>query len=656
MQRDGSGLQIDQALEGVRGEWVPTFAKDKWRTAFADCEEAFKEATQLQENESSEKKSWAEKRIRTFEETYKGHIANAAANHPLLCELLLQYNLEQDVATRAILISVISDAVIASRPPEISERVLEFMDYDFFCDPHPTDAESLAIFFFNHDHNEFSGALQILISELSPEQWGVLSRKVTSQLTRLEERISRRAIQLDTHTYEEISSDTTLVPFHATNGSVSIEDLVAATKDPTLRREMERLLKISLDTTPNPMFYVHEGALPSIFTLTQKDDPATFEALKSVVIGARDNRKLADIAKALDLPDIREVLQSNLSLDLNLISRSSQIQLFTFLGDCDQQTFDRLRTCLRAHREIAPLIARSMIAYAEKKETVSSLLSLAEDLPTNTLATTLVGFLNIAEAALSAEHVIASRNLSTDGTAALTNRVRQMTLGRANRLLESWGRMLTSDIAPNASSNRAFVELAKQLEGDAVIFAALFKEEVSKSVKSLEEICHINISQVRGGSLATKDIERMKAIQNYNSALLYPPRFGEIINNLFDGSLRDAKSRFYVLRINDSIEGFARFVDETPGSKYFGSFNLSPALESFGIGGRFLEEMLIHEGRECRIRLNVSGNNPFLTAYEKKYGFLMTGTTENCDLGMKFDEPSGVIGHEMVRYPSNTQV
>jgi hypothetical protein len=143
----------------------------------------------------------------------------------------------------------------------------------------------------------------------------------------------------------------------------------------------------------------------------------------------------------------------------------------------------------------------------------------------------------------------------------------------------------------------------------------------------------------------------MKNIHDYNSSLLYPTPFAKLVNDSFAQALCEPNSRFYILRINGSIEGLARFVDEKPGCKYFGSFNLSPAIDSFGIGGRFLEEMLKHEGEDSRIRLLVSDNNPFKGAYEKKYGFQTTETMCDYDLGTHLSEPSGVDVHEMIRYP-----
>jgi|GEM_PF-6025626 len=358
-----------------------------------------------------------------------------------------------------------------------------------------------------------------------------------------------------------------------------------------------------------------------------------------------------DIVRALDDPETRTVLERNLHLDLNVIPRASQIQLFRFLADCNQEQFDNVRECFQRHREITPLLARAMISYAEKREASLTLVTLASNMPTHELRQTLDGFLRISDAASMAEDMVRRRGVEMEHAQELTERVRERTLSRANRLLESWGKMLCSDVNTKHAAQPVFITLANQLEGESVIFAALFKEALSKNTASLDKLPEVAVRQCYGGTISEKDMARMKTIHEYNGQQLYPAEFAQIVNNAFEESLENAQSRFYLLLINGVVEGFARFVDEKPGRKYFGSFNVSPALESFGLGGRFLEEMLEHEGRECQIRLLVSDNNPFRGAYQSKYRFQVTETTENCDLGEALDSPSGVTVHEMVRHP-----
>lgn len=457
------------------------------------------------------------------------------------------------------------------------------------------------------------------------------------------------ASEYDDHGDYELHGDVLMWHRHG-NSSRSLEALVSRLDD-------DRWDSISSDLTRR-LEALYSKIEPLVTRLETRDymDIATDSSLLPFTsVNRHDNSDVVGIVKALDIPEARAILERNFCLDLSAIPRASQIQLFRFLAECTQQEFDSLRDCFQRHRRVAPLLARSMIAYAEKREAAFSLVSLAKKLPTHELTQTLEGFLRVSDAASASEDLVRARGLSVEQSRELIERVRVRTLERANRLLESWGRMLRSESDGSASSQHGFIKLASQLEGDSVIFAALFREALSKDAATLEKLKEVNVSQCDGETLSAQDRLHMKTIHDYNGAQLYPSQFGGIVNNAFEASLQDPHSRFYLLRINGKIEGFARFVDEKPGRKYCGSFNVSPALESFGLGGRFLEEMLAHEGKDCQIRLLVSDNNPFKGAYQNKYGFQLTASTQDCDLGEALDSPSGVTVHEMVRHPEQIQ-
>ncbi len=138
-------------------------------------------------------------------------------------------------------------------------------------------------------------------------------------------------------------------------------------------------------------------------------------------------------------------------------------------------------------------------------------------------------------------------------------------------------------------------------------------------------------------------------------SILYQPHFRDLVDSAFEENLSKANERFYILRINGKIEGFARFSELGPGEKYFGSFNVSPVLEGFKVGGKFLEAMLQHEGADSKVTLLITENNPFKGVYVEKYGFQQVEVLENFDLGVKQITPTGVTVLKMQRMPPVTE-
>jgi hypothetical protein len=361
-----------------------------------------------------------------------------------------------------------------------------------------------------------------------------------------------------------------------------------------------------------------------------------------------DNDSLASMLYTLDQREVRVAIQRELGLNLAELTRLEQVHLFRFLRDADQDIFDRVKSALRKHPQSAVLIIRSVVGYAEGVEPVHALLSLAEQMPSHYLTPTLNAFLRITQAAQSAKSTLEDVDSDLADNQALLTKITQATMGRANQLLSDWSRLAESKESRGPEAQEKFLRFAQAIEGSSVVFAAVFKEALRDS--ELSAIKGLSLTVVSADELNDQDRTDLRTLSEANTAKLYPTNFRRLVDSAFDRALSEPDSRFYLLRINGKIEGFARFVDQKPGLKYLGSFNLSPTLEGFKLGGKFLETMLEQEGGDSKIALLVTDDNPFKEAYFK-YGFRTAQRLENFDVGQPQESPTGVTVLEMERFP-----
>ena len=389
-------------------------------------------------------------------------------------------------------------------------------------------------------------------------------------------------------------------------------------------------------------------------SLQEKDyvnlpDDSDMLGAKSQRYGIFENEFVA-IARVLDTPETRQVIESLLGFNLNKLSRINQIHLFRFLQDCDQAAFTRLKACFHRHPTVAHHLASALISYADSSEAANSLFSLSEKLPSAQLSEALQGFLKITDAVTDAELVIGN-TYSNLHSSAVVESIRQQTVNRATAFLKDWASRLTESQNPSNDIQK-FLQLANHLSGNSVITAALYKQfckdtESEGLVRTLEQI---SIHQYPAPKLSDEQRDALIAVHRYNSERCYPADFSEPLIKSFRDSLDDEDCRFYLLTIGGKIEGFAKFKDLGPGRKYFGSFNANPELKSLGLGNYFLQEMLAIEGEDSQIKLYVDDASGLETFYGK-LGFETQTTHPNFSFNADGTSPTSVTLKEMIREP-----
>ncbi len=619
--------------------------------------------------------------------------------------LLEQFSLESEVTRKAaLMVEIVKGIEVAPEgefPPDLKERLRGLQaGYE---DSEESIKESVS-----HHEGVTSRAVMeraaSLFEHLNDQTWQELRDSTMAALRRLEGNVSSRLQMLDVHSYDLMATDPSLFPFTSIPVDVTEYDLREALGDPKFESlvrdfyahyqdafietrpesietppgssdlrslglppigwwERESLLRADPERswgTPRGEDPWEGLATPSEVDIkrsilaTFRADPDFQEQLRGLVLQRRDQKKFKEVMKCLDDPEVRTIIERNLCTDLNTIPRASQIHLLRFLSNSDDLTLGFLREGLAKHQEIAPLIARSMIAYAQNEKAAMALLGLAVMLPKEALQTTLQGFLRIVDAATSAKLDVVKLNLPPPEEAALLRQVERQTLERANSLLIDWEKMLRDRQGDTQGVDTPFVELARQVEGESVVFAAIFKAAVSSHAIDPSKIGEISICQVSVDSLNQEDRERMATMQEYNGVEIYSPQFNAYALKAFTTALGDPRTRFWLLKINDTIEGFVRFVDDGSDRAYFGSLNLSPTVDSFGLGGILLRETLNFEGSDKVVWGLVTADNP-VRGWYRRFGFEEGKAIENYDIGLADGKQSGVTLVPIVRQQPGEQ-
>jgi predicted GNAT family N-acyltransferase len=340
--------------------------------------------------------------------------------------------------------------------------------------------------------------------------------------------------------------------------------------------------------------------------------------------------ELSLLLQHLHQPELRQKIELDLGIQLTEIPLRSQVHLLRFLAGQNREGFDRLRGVLKKNPDNANKILNSFLGYAQNREFGEVLLGFVEQSNSRgqneLLGKALDKYLEITETGNQVRQFLTERYAGKAMDEKLVQTIEQNIIIRANRLLEQ-----AYQTAEDADNMEALLDRISLEQGNAALLAATIRSVVEAGGR-LESIKNLAVSEVVGPQLEVADTKTMGNIYAKNWVHKTTPEYWQLLHGKFITSTKNPAARFRILRDNDQIIAFCRFMEQTDeqGQRYihFGAFNVDPAYQSGKIGEDFLAPaILLEKQRGLPVRCETNPSNPMLKKY-LAMGFREVGRTE----------------------------
>jgi len=318
----------------------------------------------------------------------------------------------------------------------------------------------------------------------------------------------------------------------------------------------------------------------------------------------------------LHQPNMRQLIEDDLNIDLRNMRLNSQIQFLRFLAsDEKSESFGRLREVL-SHRSNSQTILKSFLSCADDLSMGNIILNIAENLP------------DISEQIFSkyGEIVDAAENVKTYLQENYSGEIdSEQTIEFIMQNLLRKGKDLLADFAENPREPEEIISALENYRTETLIFAStcrVLKQEGQRV--NLEDFAQYGVDKTEAVDVTTEDRQEMTQIMRQNWSKADPQEAAEVLASL-ENSFVNPKTNFYILKFDQKIIGFMRFDELPDGSLYAASFNVSPLVQHQNIGEAALKSYLSYEAGKHQIRAVASLDAPILSSYIGKFGFVGTG-------------------------------
>lgn len=143
-----------------------------------------------------------------------------------------------------------------------------------------------------------------------------------------------------------------------------------------------------------------------------------------------------------------------------------------------------------------------------------------------------------------------------------------------------------------------------------------------RKIDIFELIKDLNISiKDFGEDLSEEDKSEIIQMAEINWRAQNPAMAEVVVSNLAEDLKNSSNQKSYILKFENNIIGFVRFVRQEDGDLEGASFNIENKLKSLGLGDAFLTKVIIKEAKENNINITVSPRLEVGTYYVEKVGF-----------------------------------
>jgi hypothetical protein len=336
------------------------------------------------------------------------------------------------------------------------------------------------------------------------------------------------------------------------------------------------------------------------------------------------------LAQALR-PEVRNMLQEELGVQLSELTFMSQVHLFRFLSTVDDVLYKRLQSVLRTRSAYAKEILEAFVGCAEDVTFGEQVLALCERSTDLELASVLHVYADVLAATAHLQHMVHASDTTHQAVIVSTmeeTRVEHEVLPeiqqkyvrnlymRARAILSMWQQAVETARAADTTLDQQpeFLERFSRQAKQVSIFAAACKALQDEKRISIFDVLNETALQTQAvkEGISKKNMQAMRGVflENYKQ---FPAAVREVIIAAFEKRMSAASETIlYTVESSGELVSFctlepmdrettyhSRFnVEPSEHDTYFGSFNTTHVARGGAVGGMLMRKVLDDAARE----------------------------------------------------------
>lgn len=354
------------------------------------------------------------------------------------------------------------------------------------------------------------------------------------------------------------------------------------------------------------IIYAPDGAVDSFFGLQDKDsgdggDKEKFtsknlsvsevlakEGFRKEDIKESDYKKMVLTYKTLIELPMREKIEKEFGIELKNFNIREQVQFVNFLASKTIQEVEGIKEFLNQGQSSGAKHNRikSFLSLESGEEMGNKILNIGEKLDTESADAVFAKYAEIIETAeksrMNLENLFKNKKEISDED---IGKIVQNLLDKGNNFLVSFSERIKK------GKNTDKESILKELENyktDLILTACAYKGISKKEDVNFEDFKGVTFEQKTAEQILSEekinDLNQMLEIyaKNYE----HRPKFRDELLRNFKEKLEKQKdqTRLYIYKKDGTVIAFNRFDDLENGRKYFGSFNVDPAVQDSSVG------------------------------------------------------------------------
>lgn len=303
----------------------------------------------------------------------------------------------------------------------------------------------------------------------------------------------------------------------------------------------------------------------------------------------------------LHRPKMREYVESKLGIDLKEIPLRYQVYLLEFLSNKPEEEVGNIEKFLGQAKDQDAKINRikSFLSLESGEELGKDILNIGEKLDPESADAIFAKYSEIASQTEKSREDLEDmfkerKNISDEEK----EKIVQDLINKSSRILIDFSKEI--DQGGNIEKDKVLKEL-DGYKADMILTASVYKGIDKNNDVSFEDLKGVSFEQKNADNFSEPEISEMIEIykKNYEGKPKLQAKIVEDFKNILES--KNGNTEIYLFKKDGKIVAFNRFDQKEEGKKYFGSYNVSPALRGSEIGASLLQASLDKEAQDNEI-------------------------------------------------------